>query len=264
MYSLACAWSVAAGAIALALPWMAAAAESKPEEKKPEPPKFAFCLPLGLQSGVTNKLVLRGQRIKDAAEVSLVGAETPYIAVVTKHEDAKPPDGYNADTVGDQSLEVEVFIPSGATSHTNLTWLIKTKDGEARSISIPVFATERWVAENEPNNGFREAQIVRPGQVVVGNLGDTADADVFKIEAKAGQTLKADLWAARLGSSLDAILTWYDAQGHILSVCDDAEGHDPVLRQKAAADGPLFVVATMANERAAKTHAYLLKISQEP
>jgi hypothetical protein len=52
----------------------------------------------------------------------------------------------------------------------------------------------------------------------------------------------------------------YDGHGALLISNDDAVDQDPIVEYRPASTGPLFVVVTYANEKAAKTHGYLLQV----
>ena len=226
----------------------------------PEPPKPLVTVPLGLIAGRTNVLSLRGLRVKDATNVVLEGWSRPIPASVRKREDAKPPDGLNATRAGDQVLELEVLVPADATGRTNLVWSVRGTNGVGTLSGIPVVAATDWVEAREPNGGFSDAQPLKVGQTVRGTLEKGGDVDVFRIEASAGMMLHAEILASRAGSTLDAILTVYDEHGVLLVTNDDAVDQDPVIEYRVGPSGPLFVVVTYANEKAAKTHGYLLQV----
>ena len=61
---------VGAGILAGIVCLSTARAEDKPkEEKKPEPPQVAIALPFALKTGVTNKVVIRGQNLTNVTEL---------------------------------------------------------------------------------------------------------------------------------------------------------------------------------------------------
>ena len=253
-------------------PWVVSAAlvtgtilsladEDKKTPSPVEPPKPVVSIPLGLVAGRTNALVLRGLRVKDANNVVLIGLAEPRVASVRKREDAKPPDGQTAASAGDKQLELEIIVPPEAAGRTNLAWQVLGPGGAGFSPAVPAFAVDGLVESKEPNNGFLEAQGLKPGVVVRGGLEKPGEVDVFRIEAATGQVLHAEINASRIGSTLDAILTLYDARGSILASNDDAFGRDPALTHTVAAAGPVFVAVTYANEKAARTHGYLLRIT---
>ncbi len=235
-------------------------AEEKKSAAPPEPPKPLVTMPLGVIAGRTNTLVLRGLRVKEATNVVLDGWSRPLPVVVRKREDAKPPDGLPAARAGDQQLEIEVFVPAAAVGATSLAWKVSGTNGVGTLNGIPVLSAEEWIEAREPNGGFSEAQTLKVGQTVRGTLEKTGDVDVFRLEVAVGARLHAEIRASRIGSTLDAILTLYDEHGSLLASNDDALDQDPALDHTVSTAGPLFVVVTYANEKASKTHGYLLRV----
>ena len=236
------------------------AADAAKPAAPPEPPKPLVTVPVGLIAGRTNLLSLRGLRVKDATNVVLDGWSRPIPASVRKREDAKVPEGLSAARAGDQSLEVEVLVPADAAGSTQLVWSVRGTNGAGTLSGIPVVAAADWVEAREPNGGFADAQPLKLGQTVRGTLEKAGDVDVFRIEATAGMMLHGEILASRAGSTLDAILTVYNEHGTLLVSNDDAADQDPIVEHRVGVSGPLFVVVTYANEKASKTHGYLLQV----
>jgi hypothetical protein len=87
------------------------------------------------------------------------------------------------------------------------------------------------------------------------------DADFFKFTAKKGQVLDIHVYARRLRSPLDPILTVYDKDGKQLGANDDTGGPDPYFRLSVPADGQ-YVVRVRDHLRAASPmHAYRVEIT---
>ncbi len=235
-------------------------AEDKKDPKPPEPPNPVVTIPLGLFAGNTNLLTLRGQRLKDATNVVLAGLSEPVTVLIKKREDSKVPDGQTVERAGDQLLELEVVVPLEAAGRTNLAWLVSSPAGTGRSLATLAFRASALGEAKKPNSSFREAPKLLPGQRIRGALSEPGDVAVFQWDGAAGETLRAEVIASRLNSTLDAILTLYDSKGTILASNDDAYGRDPALTNVLAAAGPVFVAVTYANEKAAKTHGYLLNV----
>ena len=107
------------------------------------------------------------------------------------------------------------------------------------------------VAETEQppqqRNDKREtAQAVPANRTVHGRLNDPADVDVYRIEAKRGQRVSAEVEAARIGVERgipDLHLAITDADGKQLAAADDSAlfVQDPVLSVTAPRDGAYFV-----------------------
>jgi hypothetical protein len=118
------------------------------------------------------------------------------------------------------------------------------------------------VKEKEPNDGFRRAHAVKVGDTIAGVIDRAQDVDVYRFEAKAGQTVTVDVLAARLGGALDAFLAIHDADGQLIDSCDDIKGStDAKVEFRAAKAGAYFAVVTDAHDLGGATYAYRLTIS---
>lgn len=93
--------------------------------------------------------------------------------------------------------------------------------------------------EIEPNDQSEQAKNVAFPSALNGRIGQPGDVDVWRFEAKKGDQFTFDVQAARLGSSLDSVLTLIDATGKQIATNDDlGRGQtDSLLNAKIPADG---------------------------
>ena len=242
------------------------AEDPKPEPKKPAPPTIAVVLPLGVEMGSRQKLTLRGLNVTNATAVRLTGL-TPALTIEIKDRGAAPKiDGFDAQRVGDQRLEIELSLPTKTPSGTNIAVVVVSPAGDSKPFPLLVAAAGRIVAEQEPNNGFREAGALDDGKTVRGALETLTDVDVFRCELQAGQTLRAEVMAERLGATLDATLSLYDAKGRLLTSNDDAKGlgRDSLLEFKAPSAGRYLLAVSGVTEKAGAASVYLLTVTTAP
>ncbi|HTH48530.1 MAG TPA: PPC domain-containing protein [Candidatus Limnocylindria bacterium] len=244
----------------------ASAEDKKPEEKKPEPPKLAGVLPLGVETGSPQKLTLRGQNLTNLPVVKFTGLANPPEIKITGSGEAKKIDGFDANRVGDQRLELEFTLPAETPAGTNVALVVTTPVGESKPLPLFVAPPGQIVGELEPNNGFRDAAVQRPGRIIRGALEAVTDVDVFRFGLKAGQSFRAEVLAERLGTTLDASLTLYDDKGRILKTNDDGPGlgRDSLLEFKVSAEGDYLLAITGVTEKAGPTSAYLLTVTALP
>ena len=226
-------------------------------EEKKDIPRVTAVAPLGLTAGEASTLRLRGLLLKDATEVRTI----PEAAAKLKDKkDASLPNGLEAKEVGDTEVSIELTPPADCTK---LSVQIVTPKGATEPHDIAIFPKEATVAEKEPNDGFRTAQMIDTAKPIVGKIGADKDVDVFRFEAKAGKPITARLIAAGSGSLLDAVLSLYDAAGRSLGSADDFDTQrDPILTATPATDGPLCIVVSDAHDRGGSWHEYRLEISQ--
>jgi hypothetical protein len=238
----------------------------KSEAKKPEPPAIAVVLPLGVEAGSRQNLTLRGLNVTNATAVRLTGLTPTLTGEIKDRGVAAKIDGFDTQRVGDQRLEVELSLPSNTSTGTNIALVVVSPDGESKPFPLFVAAAGQIIGEKEPNNGFREAGALDDGKTVRGALETLTDVDVFRCELKAGQTLRAKVVAERLGATLDATLSLYDAQGRLLTGNDDAQGsgRDPLLEFKAPSAGRYLLAVSGVTEKAGAAAVYLLTVTTAP
>lgn len=242
------------------------AEDPKPVPKKPTPPAIAVVLPLGVEAGSRQKLTVRGLNVTNATAVRLTGLTPALTAEIKDRGVAAKIDGFDAQRVGDQRLEIELSPPANTPSGTNIALVVVSPDGDSKPFPLLVAAAGRIVAEQEPNNGFREARALDDGITVRGALETLTDVDVFRCELQAGHSLRAEVMAERLGATLDATLSLYDAKGRLLTSNDDAKGsgRDPFLEFKAPSAGRYLLAVSGVTEKAGAASVYLLTVTTTP
>lgn len=237
-------------------------AQDKPAEKKDQP-KVLLAAPLVVSPNVVAKITLRGLKLDTASEVAIMGFDSPPKIELKKKEKAAPPNGLNANEVGDSFVEIEFTLPEGlATADVQL--MVTNPDGTSQPYALLVMPADKLATETEPNEGFRKPGKIAFGQTIVGSVHQQRDVDVFEIEAAAGQTIVAETIAARRGSALDPLLMLYDAAGQVVAQSDDTGDHrDALLKHKAAAAGKFYLTLIDAHDRGSPGHPYLLQLRSE-
>jgi hypothetical protein len=237
--------------------------DEQKEEKKKEPPRVIVIIPLGVVPGVTNTIKIRGLNLTNATAVRFPEIKTPVAAKIKTSGKAEVPKEQDAKKAGDTQLEVELKLPP-ETAVGSQPLVIVSPDGESQPQSLLVLDKSLLVEEQEPNNGFRQAQEIQLPATVQGSIQSANDVDVFRFAGKAGQKILFEVVAARYGSSLDAILTLYDERGHILATNDDTDaGADAKLQVKLPGDGTYFISLIDAHDKGGPTHVYQLVVSAE-
>ncbi len=228
--------------------------------KKPAPaagPKVVVAIPLGVKPGATTRLTLRGLKLDTATEVRC--QEPKASAKLLKKGGARLPDPKEANRVGNSEAEVEVTLPPDCPART-VTVTVLTPAGESPPHALLVDRVP-VVVEKEPNNGFRDAQPITPGQQVQGAIGQNQDVDVYRFEGNAGQQVVAEVLAARYGSALDSFLTLHDGNGRVLASNDDSDGSpDSRVELRLPRDGTYFLSVLDANDQGGPAHVYRLEL----
>ncbi len=238
-----------------------AVADDKPAKK--EPPKITLTLPLGVLPGSANLLKIRGVNFTNASVMRFTAGKTPIEAKIKSNANAEVPKDVDPKKIGDTQLEVELKLPL-ETPPGPLTFVIVTPDGESPPHALIVLDPAAWLAEQEPNEGFRNAQEIPFSKMLQGSIQSPGDVDVFRFTGKAGEQITAEVFAARHGSALDSILTLYNARGQILVSNDDsAAGADSVLRARLPAEGVYYLGLVDAFDRGGPLYVYHLVVRRE-
>jgi pre-peptidase len=229
------------------------------DKKKPapkDPPKILVALPFGVKPGATAKITLRGLKLDNAKEVRV---SPKGAAKLLNKNKVGVPAQMEAGKVGDSQVVVEVTIPADVPGD-GVQVVVVGPSGESMPHRILIDRTP-IVAEREPNDGFKQAQVVALGQVVQGTISRPTDVDTFRFEGKAGQEVVLEVHAARLGSALDSVLALYDSTGAILGSNDDIEGStDSRIEAKLPRNGSYYVAVSDANDQGAEFFLYRLTL----
>lgn len=238
------------------------------QEKKEPPkvqPRVTLVSPLAVATGATSVVRIRGLGLADATAVRFT--EHPGVKSVIKAKGkAETPQGLEARDVGDTQVELELTLPPEVSPGV-LAFVVVTPSVETKPHALHALDAKTLVSEKEPNDGFRQAQVVATTGVIHGVVQSGEDVDVFRLDGRAGQTLTAEVVAARRGSALDSLLTLYDAAGHVLATNDDGGSGgagntqgDSLLRFRFPSDGPCLLAVTDANGRGGAAQPYLLSV----
>jgi hypothetical protein len=230
-------------------------------QKKPAPkdaPRIVVAFPLGVLPGASAKLTLRGLKLDEAKEIRCQEPKATARLIGTGKK-VGVPDQQDVTKVGDTQAEIELLLPREIGAST-VTLTIVTAAGESEPYRILV-DQRAAIAEKEPNNGFRQAQAVQVPQEINGMIANAQDVDTFKIEGKAGQKIVGEVFAARYGSSLDSVLTLYNAAGQVLASNDDIDGStDSRIEVTLPKDGIYYFSVIDAHDQGGPAHVYRLSI----
>ena len=129
--------------------------------------------------------------------------------------------------------------------------------------------TEPSLGEAEPNDSVGHAQALTLPVVIDGRIQKPGDEDVFRISGKAGDEIIADVYARRLGSPLDSVLTLTDAAGKQLAANDDHEDKgvglmthhaDSRIALKLPADGTYYLTLGDTQHHGGPEYGYRLRV----
>lgn len=228
--------------------------------QKPKPgtqPRIIVVAPLGVPSGATTRLTIRGLKLDTATEVRF--PETKATAKILKKGAAAVPNQQALDTVGNTQIEVDVTLPADVPEGS-VPFVVVTPGGTTVAHRLLVSRPGAVVKEKEPNGGFLQAQPLTLPGAVDGVIAQNQDVDVYRFQGKAGQKLVIEVLAARHGSALDSFLTLYDDRGATLASDDDTVGNDSRLEVTLPRDGSYYASVIDAHDQGGPAHVYRLVI----
>jgi hypothetical protein len=228
-----------------------ATAEDPPKER----PRVAMCSPLFVASKATSKVVIRGWKIEPATAVA---CDSPHITInILSKGPAAVPNKQDAKQIGDQQVEIEVTVGDMQESATAVLTVV-APDGTSEPHTLLIGSSQSMTADQEPNDGFRHAQVVQLPQTIDGLIHADGNVDVFAFDLDQPNQVTVEVNARKLGSGLDGILTLYDSRYNILADNDDhADSPDPYLTATLKA-GRYFVVLQDAHDHGGPAHPYRL------
>lgn len=123
--------------------------------------------------------------------------------------------------------------------------------------------------DKEPNNSQSQAQQVTLPIIVNGRIDKPDESDVFRFDGRAGQEIVAEVFARRLNSPVDTLLTLLDANGKKLAFNDDNEDKgsglnthhaDSYLNVRLPSNGTYFLKLTDTQHKGGADYAYRLRV----
>lgn len=227
-------------------------------------PKLQRLTPQAAQRGSTADIELRGLFLDDPQDVLFYepGVSVESIEVVTEQIVDGRPITYPSGTRLRVRLNVSDECPLGPVGMR-----VQTAGGlsDYQRLFVSPFVTvneaeDSRIKNDEPNN----AQLIAGNTTIVGSLREAYDLDLFRIAAKRGQRISAEIIAARIGVERglpDLHVAILDAQGKLLQEADDSALYlqDPVLSMVAPEDGD-YLVAVRHSLYGANNDAYLLHV----
>lgn len=121
------------------------------------------------------------------------------------------------------------------------------------------------------NHTPHSAQSISVPVIVNGRVNSQGEAEYFQFKGKAGQSIEAEVYARRLGSPLDSVLTLTDASGKTLAANDDfadeSEGlltdqADSLIRYQLPSDGTYFLCLRDTLQNGGPEYAYRLRVRE--
>ncbi len=225
----------------LAIVWLVVGMTSRAAE-----PKLHRASPQVAQRGTTVDVDLTGYFLKDAKGLLFYdpGVTVESFEAITEQE----VNGKKVPQATGTRLRVRLKI-SESCPLGPIGFRLQTVGGlsEYQRFFVSPFSTTLEADESRiRNDDLEKSQPVQGNTTVVGTLREGYDLDTYKLTAKQGQRISAEVIAARLGVDRglpDLHLLISNATGHVLAEADDSALYlqDPVLSVQVPEDGDYFV-----------------------
>lgn len=212
-------------------------------------PRLARVVPPGGQRGTTVEVMLQGRYLEKPEEVLVYepGITVESVEAIEGNIEIR---GYRGRVEAGSGVRVKLKIADDCLLGVHGLRL-RTAAGisEYQRFCVGPFATveEDERSQRDGRNDKREtAQAVSLNSSVLGRMIDPTDVDLYRIEAKQGQRLSAEIEAVRLGVDQgipDLHIALLDADGKRLIAADDSALflQDPIVSLIAPKDGAYFV-----------------------
>lgn len=159
------------------------------------------------------------------------------------------------------------FMPAAGANAVS----VPSAAGDLASHPMPFVTTDLPEVFAKPNIGKpASAQGLRTPVVVNGRISKPGESQVFCIEGKAGTSLVAEVWARRLGSPMDSVLTLTDSSGKVIAFNDDTDDRavgmvthqaDSYFMVSLPHDGSYFLTLRDAQQGGGLQYGYRLRVS---
>ncbi len=231
------------------------------------PPVASYVFPAGAQRGQTVKVRVGGLFLHNACNWELLG---PGVSASKQLKRAPTlwfegpllplPDSQRQEDYP-QDMEGEVTVRADATPGLRRARLW-TSEGASSGLGFMVGELPE-IVENEVDGPPRAVDVKLP-VTINGRIFPRENVDAWAVALRKGQTISAEVHAARLGSPLDSRLEVRGPDGRLLAENDDRFGTDSLLHFTAPADGKYQVRIHDTDRRGGPNYVYRLTLTAGP
>ncbi len=232
------------------------------------PPVAVYIFPAGGQRGKTVNVRIGGLFLHDRCSFEMPGSgidASPFLRRTKTVWFEGPllplPESQQAeDYPQDYAGQIRITPDSPLGLHP---WRVWTSQGAAAGPvhfmigDLPEIVEEEIAGDPVP-------VAVRLPVTINGRIFPRENVDIWSFTAKKGQTVTAEVYAARLGSPLDSYLEVIDPKGKRIAENDDTFGADSLVHFTAAMDGQYQVRIRDVNLRGGPAYVYRLTLTADP
>jgi hypothetical protein len=141
-----------------------------------------------------------------------------------------------ADPMAQQRLAYRGLIVPTSSGLDGFEFTMKSAAGVSNPVLIN-YARAPVVIDDDANDALEKPQAVQAPCEIAGRIEKKGDRDFFRFAAKKGQVLSIELFADRLGSTMDTLFTLFNGKGEAVTTQDDVQDQ-PVPYFLARTDDP--------------------------
>jgi hypothetical protein len=120
------------------------------------------------------------------------------------------------------------------------------------------------IVESESNSSPQKAERVSLPLTINGQIAGERDIDYFQFSAEQGETITAEVVAARLGSPLETVIEFHDANGRRVQAQELRAGSDPVLVLNVPVSGEYRLFVANLSFRGGPEFVYRITLAKLP
>lgn len=230
------------------------------------PPVASYIFPAGGQRGKTVAVKVGGLFLHQTCAFEMLGPgvkASPQLkstkalwfeGPILPLPDSQRQEDYPKDMAG--QIEIAQDAPLGLRH-----WRLSTSQGATPSMKFMVGDLPE-IVEEEIDGDPVPVKVTLP-VTINGRIFPRANVDIWSFTAKKGETILAEVQAARLGSPLEGRLEIFDPQGRRL-VESSNEGPDPRVRFTAPADGEYQARIYDGRFQGGQAFVYRLTLTADP
>jgi hypothetical protein len=232
-----------------------------------EEPLVTYVFPAGGQRGTTVEFRVGGHYLFDGADFQMLGPGVTASPRVERTESiwfegpvvplpqSQQAENYPKDYAGSVSIAADA-VPGPRHAQ------VSTSQGATAALKFIVGDLPE-IVEREIDGDPIPVAVQLP-VTINGRMFPREDVDLWTFAAQAGQTIHAEVMAARLGSPLDSFLEALDPQGQVIAEDFGTFGADSYVRFTAATDGEYTLRIRDANYDGLQHFVYRLTVSAAP
>jgi hypothetical protein len=233
-----------------------------------DPPGVAYIFPAGGQQGTTTKFKVGGYNLHESAPFEMLGPGVEASSHIERTETfwlegpviplpaSQKAEDYPKDYLG--QVKIAADAPLGVRP-----WRVWTSQGATSAVLKFVVGDLPEIVEQETDGEPLPVKVQLP-VTINGRIFPREDVDLWSFQAKKGETIRAEVWAARLGTPLDARLEVLSPRGVQVAEATAGADSDPALHFTAPEDGTYQVKIHDVAFEGLQSFVYRLTLSALP